>query len=83
MLHVWQLSWNCAPSEALTKLVTRRALEQRKDTTPTLAERINNALRIDRPRVGAWGSASAVGSAVDQNAPAPAQRKGTPEPPVR
>ncbi len=50
-----------ARSEALTKLVTRRILEQRTDTTPTLAERITKALRIDRPHVGAWGSASAIG----------------------
>jgi len=74
-----------ARSEALTKLVTRRTLEQRKDTTPTLAERITKALRIDRPRVGAWGSASAVSSAVARNTPvtAPGAPKTTPEPPSR
>jgi len=70
-------------SEELTKLVTRRTLEQRADTTPTLAERITKALRIERPRVGAWGSESVMGSAVEQNTPAPVLRKGTPEPPVR
>jgi len=59
------------------------ALEQRKNTTPTLAERITKALRIDRPRVGAWGSASAIGNAVEQNVPAQVSRKGTPEAPVR
>ncbi len=72
-----------ARSEALTKLVTRRILEQRTDTTPSLAERITKALRIDRPRVAAWGSASAMGSTVEQNTLAPSSRKGTPEPPVR
>jgi len=72
-----------ARSEALTKIVTRRTLEQRKDTTPTLAERINKALRIDRPRVGAWGSASAVGSGVEQKAHALASPERTQEPPVR
>ena len=72
-----------ARSEALTKLVTRRTLEQRKDTTPTLAERITKALRIDRPRVGAWGSTSAVGNAVEVNTPAPAIVKTSPRPRVR
>jgi len=72
-----------ARSEALTKLVTRRTLEQRKDTTPTLAERINKALRIDRPRVGAWGSTSAVGNAVEVIAPGVWAPKRGPEPPVR
>jgi ATP-dependent exoDNAse (exonuclease V) alpha subunit len=70
-------------SEALTKLVTRRTLEQRTDTTPTLAERINKALRIDRPRVGAWGSASVVSSSVNQNTPVTPLAKPSPEPPSR
>jgi len=71
-----------ARSEALTKLVTRRTLEQRTDTTPTLAERITKALRIDRPRVGTWGSASAVASSNERDAPTPVIAK-VPTPPTR
>ena len=72
-----------ARSEALTKMVTRRTLEQRTDTTPILAERIVKALRIDRPRVGAWGSASAVGSGVESGISSPPRTESGPKPPTR
>ncbi len=72
-----------ARSEALTKLVTRRILEQRKDTTPSLAERITKALRIDRPRVGAWGSASVMGSALELDTSIPPRTRPVPKPPTR
>ncbi len=70
-------------SDALTKLVTRRILEQRTDTTPTLAERITKALRIDRPHVGAWGSASAIGSALEADTSIPPRKRAVPQPPTR
>jgi len=71
-----------ARSEALTKLVTRRILEQRTDTTPSLAQRITKALRIDRPRVAAWGSASSIGNANERSTPTPVIAK-VPKPPIR
>jgi len=72
-----------ARSEALTNLVTRRTLEQRKDTTPTLAERITKALRIDRPRVGAWGSTSVMGNVVAPDSSIPPRTRPGPQPPAR
>jgi len=47
------------------------------------SKRITKALRINRPRVGAWESASAVGSAVEQNTPVMPLAKPSPEPPSR
>ncbi len=72
-----------ARSEALTQLVTRRILEQRRDTTPTLAERITKALHIDRPRVGAWGRASVMGRTIEADSSIPTRTRPGPQPPTR